>query len=305
MLGLFSAVVGAGLFVGLQCAQSKGEREVEDRSYGEIEKRLAPLATKLGKPQPGDWLFEHKEDGQSFNAYLASDPVRKSRRWHTLYLCLLGDFTLEQERIIDRTREYLEVFFDCPVKIHRKVDLADIPAKAKRVHRKWGDKQILSTYVLDAVLKPQRPDDALAYLAFTASDLFPEKKWNFVFGQASLSERTGVFSIYRNGDPAMDFELCLRRTLGTATHETGHMLSMQHCKVYDCSLNGSNNREESDSRPLHLCPTCLRKHCWNLRLEPVAYLKRLQKFCRKQGLADEAEWYRKAIAALKKDGNDD
>ena len=28
--------------------------------------KLAPLHTRLGKPQPGDWLAEHPETGQSY-----------------------------------------------------------------------------------------------------------------------------------------------------------------------------------------------------------------------------------------------
>jgi HSP20 family molecular chaperone IbpA len=59
----------------------------------------------------------------------------------------------------------------------------------------------LSTYLLYEVLEPDRPEDALAYLALTASDLWPGEGWNFVFGQANLRRRVGVWSLYRNGDP--------------------------------------------------------------------------------------------------------
>ena len=38
-------------------------------------------------------------------------------------------------------------------------------------------------------------------------------------GEANLPQHTGVWSIYRNGDPETDFRLCLSRTLGTASHE--------------------------------------------------------------------------------------
>ena len=61
---------------------------------------------------------------------------------------------------------------------------------------------MLSTYVLDDVLLPDRPRDALAYLAVTARDLWPGDGWNFVFGEANLRARFGVLSIYRNGHPA-------------------------------------------------------------------------------------------------------
>jgi hypothetical protein len=41
------------------------------------------------------------------------------------------------------------------------------------VHPDWGNAQILSTYVLDKVLKPGLPDDACVLLALTAADLWP------------------------------------------------------------------------------------------------------------------------------------
>ena len=171
------------------------------------------------------------------------------------------------------------------------------------MHSSWGDRQLLTSYILDHVLQPERSEQALAYLAFTASDLWSGENWNFVFGQASLRERTGVWSIYRFGDPARSkesYRRCLVRTLGTATHETGHIPTMQHCIVYECSMNGTNNLPEADTKPLHCCPVCLRKLCWNLQVEPVAYLGQLQAITQKLGLEDEAKWYGKAIGAMKK-----
>jgi hypothetical protein len=50
--------------------------------------------------------------------------------------------------------------------------------------------------------------------------------------------------------------------------------------------------------PLHPCPVCLRKLCWNLRVDPVAYLTKLKAFCRQNGLDPESRWYEKAVAAL-------
>ena len=156
---------------------------------------------------------------------------------------------------------------------------------------------MLTGYILHEVLEPERPADALAYLALTASDLWPGKGWNFVFGEANLRQRTGVWSIYRNGDPGEDFTVCLRRTLGTASHELCHVLTMHHCTAFRCLMNGSNHQEERDARPLHLCPVCLRKLCWNLQVEPVPYLMNLMAFCQQNGLDPESAWYERAMAA--------
>ena len=274
----------------------------KERTYAEIEAKLRPLATKLGKPQPGEWLAEHKENGQTFAQYLAAKPVRKSSELTTIYLCLLGEFTPEQQRVLELTQKYLELFYRSPVKIHREFALTDVPARARRKHPTLGMEQIQTGYVLNEVLLPTRPQDALAYIAFTSSDLYPDEKWNFVFGQASLRDRTGIWSIQRTGDPAASngaFRQCLRRTMHTASHETGHILTIQHCTAFACNMNGVNSLPEADQRPLHLCPVCLRKVLWNLQADPDAYLSALEQFCVEQKLDEEARWYAAARERLK------
>lgn len=268
--------------------------------YPDLEDRLRPLGEPLEPPRPGDWLAEHREKGQTFRQYLAANPVRRDRDLTTIYLCLIGNFDAAQQSIIDLTCEYLSLFFDCPVTVRYTVPISDIPAHAKRKHPEWGDRQLLSTYILDNLLLPDRPDDALAYLALTARDLWPGDGWNFVFGEAKLRDRVGVWSIYRNGHPAKGakaFRLCLRRTMMIAAHETGHILTMQHCIAHRCLMNGVNHQEERDSRPLNPCPVCLRKLCWNLQVEPEVYLRRLAEFCRAHGF-EEAELLERAAGLL-------
>jgi archaemetzincin len=271
------------------------------KSHPELEQKLRPLADPLPPPRPGDWLAEHPEPGQTFDEYLDARPVRKSDQLHTIYLCLVGDFTEAQRRILALTEDYLGIFFDCPVKVQRRVALASIPPRARRTHPSWGDPQVLTGYILHEILEPERPADALAYLALTDSDLWPGRGWNFVFGEANLWARVGVWSIYRNGDPSQGeaaFQLCLRRTLGTASHELGHILTMRHCIAFRCLMNGSNHQAERDGRLLHLCPVCLRKLCWNLQVEPVPYLAKLKVFCQQNGFGPERTWYERALAAL-------
>jgi archaemetzincin len=155
------------------------------------------------------------------------------------------------------------------------------------------------------VLKPRLPDDACAYIAFTTSDLWPGRGWNFVFGQASLRERVGVWSIYRFGDPEADdaaFRLCLKRTMKVGTHETGHMFSMLHCIAYRCNMNGSNHLAESDAQPVWLCPECMAKMCWMTRCDPVERYRKLVEFCKQEGLQEESAFYEKSVSTLEDDG---
>ena len=69
-------------------------------------------------------------------------------------------------------------------------------------------------------------------------DLYPKDDWNFVFGLASIRDRTGVFSFARydpaffekNGDMTEKEvkDLVLFRSIKVMTHEIGHMFGLLH-----------------------------------------------------------------------------
>jgi len=263
--------------------------------------KLRPLHKPMGKPGPGDWLAVHHEPGQTFAQYVASHPVGPTARRRVIYILPIGDFSAPQRKVVALTAEFIGLYYCLPVKVCRAMPLSVVPARARRVHPTWGVKQVLTTYILDEVLKPKLPADAVAYLAFTTSDLWPGPGWNFVFGQASLRERVGVWSIYRNGDPGAGpaaFRLCLLRTVKTAVHELGHMFSMQHCIAYQCCMNGSNHRAEADRRPLALCPECVAKVWWVTGCDPAERYRRLAAFCKTHGLESEAAFYQKSLEAI-------
>lgn len=294
-------IAGSVLFsTGTGCAGS-GPAGGELKLPAEFE-RLLPLHRKLGPPQPGDWLDRHQEPGQTYSEYVRGRPIKPTEKRGVIYVQPLGDFSRTQRKIIDLTAQFMGAYFELPVKVRPGTPLKVIPQKARRTHPVWGDKQILSTYVLDEVLRPRLPEDAAVYIAFTPSDLWPGEGWNFVFGQASLRQRVGVWSIYRNGDPdgsEAAFRLCLLRTIKTATHETGHMFSMMHCTLFECNMCGSNHRAESDRRPLALCPHCLAKLCHATGADPAGRFQKLIELCKKSGLRSSRESYQKSLAAIR------
>ena len=278
-----------------------GRRRIAVKDLESAMARLRPLHRKLGKPRPGDWLAHHKEPGQSFAAYRRSRPLVPDARRHTIYIQPLGTFDEARRRIVTLTADGVGRFFNLPVKVRDDLPLSLVPAKARRKHPTWGDKQVLTGYVLDEVLIPRLPEDAFAYIALTTSDLWPGEGWNFVFGQAYLRQRTGVWSLYRYGDPSAGEAArrrCLLRTLKTATHELGHMFSMLHCTAYECGMCGSNSLAESDRRPWAWCPECMGKLCWATRTDPVSRYRRLHAFCRAHGLAEQAAFYARSLKAL-------
>jgi archaemetzincin len=126
-----------------------------------------------------------------------------------------------------------------------------------------------------------------------------ESSWNFVFGQASLRERVGVYSFTRY-DPAFygqprgpDYEkTLLRRSCKVLVHETAHMFGLQHCIYFRCVLNGSNHLAESDARPMHVCPVDLRKLHHSVGFDVTMRYVTLVKFYDKANLNDERDWTR-------------
>jgi archaemetzincin len=261
--------------------------------------RLRDIMLKKLAPAPGDWLASHPEPGQTFDQYLAGNPNRPNRRRTKIYLQLIGEFSPKQEKLVDAAREYLGIHYGLPVELLPKIESAHIPAKARRVHPSWGVSQILTGYVTGQVLKPRRPDDAVAVLALTTSDLWPGEGWNFVFGEASLSERVGVWSLARFGDPDKDWAPVLRRTVQVAAHETGHMLGIEHCIAWQCGMNGSNNLLESDRAPLAFCSECELKVWWACNLAPIPRQEALLRFAGEHELKREADEARARLSALK------
>ena len=169
-----------------------------------------------------------------------------------------------------------------------------------RVNPETAKPQLLTDDIL-RLLKQRLPRNAYCLLGITLRDLYPEPSWNFVFGQALLADRVGVYSFARydprfNGEGASDrARIMLRRSCGVLAHETGHMFGIEHCIYFRCVMNGSNSLPEDDSKPLHLCPVDLRKLYESIKFDAVARYAHLRDFFREAGLDQEAHWIEKRL----------
>ncbi len=260
--------------------------------------KLVPLHKPMPLKQPGDWMSEHPEQPQSFWQYVQSGPVRPSPKRGVIYVLFLGDFSVEQRAAVESAQLFLAAFYQLPVKALSSVAANEIPWGARRKNPATGAPQLHTSWVLEQLLPPRRPDDAVALIALTAEDLYPDSAWNFVFGQASLTERVGVWSVNRFGDPVKEKPLFVTRTLKVAGHEVGHMFGLHHCSAHQCVMNGSNSLEESDAQPLELCPVCLRKLQWNMGFDVAERFRGLRDFHKVSGLESERAFIEKSLAAL-------
>jgi archaemetzincin len=255
---------------------------------------------KLGPPAPRSWRARFRERPQGFDAYVESDPVR-AQPGEVLALLPVGPFSERERAVLDRTAEFAAIWFGLPV---RTLDAAGLPEKGWHRERTWG-RQYETGWFLRRLLPERRPREAVSTFAVTMADLYPDDDWNYVFGEASLRDRVGVWSFARyfprfwgQEETADSDRQALRRALQVVVHEMGHAFGIEHCQVYACTMNGSNSLEESDSQPLRLCPPCLKKLQWNRGFDVVARYGKLRDFYRVNGLLPEAEWIEKRLEAI-------
>jgi archaemetzincin len=249
----------------------------------------------IAAPLPGEWLAAHREHGQSFEAFLKSGANRPDAARRVIYFLPIGQFTDMGSPSPAALREYAEAFFQMEVRVLPGYE-PGADEFLPRVNDFTTYPQIHSRHVM-AFLRKRLPADAYCLIGVTMTDLYPDAKWNFVFGQASLRERVGVFSFARY-DPVFfgmergaDYmKSMLRRSCHTLSHEITHMFGLWHCIYYKCVINGSNSLRESDEQPLHPCVVCLRKLHEATEFDVVKRYKELEAFYKKHDMSDEAEW---------------
>jgi archaemetzincin len=244
------------------------------------------------QPNPGEWLAQHEEGGQTLHDFIKSKPNRPNPRRDVIYLQPFGQWCEGRCPSLKALERYARSFFLRDVAILPSISLEEV-AVTERLNPHEGQRQLLTTDIL-RLLARRLPDDAFCLLGMSMIDLYPDPNWNFVFGQASLRNRVGVYSFARytaEGDP----KLTLRRSIKVMAHEIGHMYGMTHCTFFECGLNGSNHLEEADRRPIHLCPVCLRKIHWSSDIDPLERYYHLDEFYRSMGYREPADFVRERI----------
>ncbi len=298
----FVCFVGALFLVSCSASEDKPSSNTAREAKKEIQelraamKKVEPFFAPMGKPEAYDWLGSHTEPGQTFDEYLDSDPTKPTKERQKIYVLPLGTFTPQQKEIIATTAGYLAAFYDLSVEQMPRRELkAAFPNV--RQNRLLNTRQIKTGHILKDILPKILPADAAALIAFTNEDLYPDDSMNYVFGQASLENRVGVWSLKRLELKA-DRATFLLRTLKIAAHETGHMFSMRHCTKYECVMSGTNHIGETDRRTVDACPECTAKVCWLSDIDIVARYKKLAEFCRKNSLLKEAREFERKIKAV-------
>ncbi|XP_030064342.1 archaemetzincin-2 isoform X3 [Microcaecilia unicolor] len=257
---------------------SQGERRLLNEAFRPDSVLFQPISVH----SESDWIPSHPEPTQDFEQFY-QNPYRSTPS-------SFGDSRVTAEDYLHWLKSYCEAFYyGLAVKILQPIPVSSTSC-AFRVNEHTHNLQIHAEDLLK-FLKQMKPKDAFCIVGLTMIDLYPKESWNFVFGQASLTEGMGIFSFARYDSDfysrnykgrlkpgkkltAGDYSVfdgyytppvtstLLLRSCKTLTHELGHIFGLRHCQWLQCVMQGSNHLEESDRRPPELCPICLRKlHC--------------------------------------------
>ena len=288
-------------------AQEANDSEHLKRNvYSNVIEIEAQDFVRLSLPKPGEWLHQFPESGQSLEQYKAKDSkALLSSRRRMIVLQPLGTFSDEQRLLLESLKEYAQAFFQIPTRIAKPMELPDpststlarmLPLEQR--HNQY-DHQYEAIAVVNKLLLPKHPQDAVVYLGITMADLYAGDL-NYVFGFGSFENRCGVYSLARyypefwnEVTTEQTKLLTLRRSLKDLNHEASHVFGLKHCIFYDCTMNGSNSLDETDRSSIHECPICHEKLHWNLKFDPQKRFQALRDVYTKYGLLDEVAWLSK------------
>ena len=259
--------------------------------------------TRLDSAPLGSWRARFPdEEPMDFDEYVESDPVGADDERNVLAFQPVGDFPPEARAALDAAAEFTGAWFDLPVQTLDPVPLTDNPGWFRTrgdPSSKESVRQYRTGWFLNDLLPDRRPQDAVVLLGVTMADLYPGPDWNYVFGEAHLMRRVGVYSLARyypefwgqDRTPTAS-RRALLRTLKVVVHEAGHTFGLEHCVTWLCTMNGSNSLQETDAQPLLLCPDCLKKLAWNREFDVAKRYRRLAELLDRHGFPDEAAWHR-------------
>ncbi len=127
------------------------------------------------------------------------------------------------------------------------------PTQANAIRR-----QFFLTTVFNRLLAAYPGRNGLL-LGIMGSDIY-KTSHNFIFGDASETDRVAVVSTYRlspafYGEPEDDRRL-FDRTLKECVHALGHAFGLRHCYSARCAMYYSHSIYDTDAKLTYFCEAC-------------------------------------------------
>ena len=228
----------------------------------------------------------------------------------TMHLVCIGNFLPERSPGIEALRTFAEAFFGCSAQFLESIQEKEVSQRRRELG--YGEGSQLHTHdIRDLLVRIPKPANSFCVVAITMTDLYSSSpggiNWNFVYGQASLTDGVGVFSFARflpngmsqqAGLDAVGRKLLLKRSCKVVAHETAHILGLRHCTYHHCIMNGFHHLAEFDAAPMFMCPVCMRRFVHATKCAPMERYHALRAWYQEHGLEGECNWITDRIAEI-------
>jgi archaemetzincin len=237
--------------------------------------------------------------------YINSKPNKVDSTRKVIYLLPFGNMKPEVEKIIQGEVEYLKAFLQLEVKVldripydsirkitsiqTRMVQASDFEYYSKM---KGGTptltEQIQARSFIDAVMKKNKPKDAIAVLGITEHDIYSDPKGNFLFGISELKKGVGLVSTFRLIDYGPETKYNIRKVV---SKQIVNMFSISNVKDFKCVLNYHHNIDELYQGKFDLSPRALEKLRYAIGFDYSRRFEDLAKLWKQENNKAEAKYY--------------
>lgn len=254
-----------------------------------------------------------KDYDKSLTEFINSNPNTIDSNRKVVYLLPFGNMKPEVEKIIQEEVEYLKAFLQLEVKVldriaydsikkissiqTRMVPSSDFDYYSKM---KGGTptltEQIQATSFIDAVMKQNKPKDAVAVLGITEHDIY-NPKYNYLFGISGLKDGIGLVSTFRLIDYGKETKYNIRKVV---SKQIVNMFSISNVKDFKCVMNFHNSIEELYKGKFDLSPRALEKLRYAIGFDYSKRFYDLEKFWTKENHKTEVKYYKECLRRINK-----
>lgn len=274
--------------------ENKTENKLTDDTTGYSLKSIDDLHERLTL----------KDYDKSLIDFINSNPNKVDSIRKVVYLLPFGNMKPEVENLIQEEVEYLKAFLQLEVKVLDRIPYDSIKKMTSIQTRmvpnsdfdyyskmKGGTpnltEQIQATSFIDAVMKQNKPKDAVAVLGITEHDIY-NPKYNYLFGISELKDGVGLVSTFRLIDYGQETKYNIRKVV---SKQIVNMFSIPNVKDFKCVMNFHNNIEELYQGKFDLSPRALEKLKYAIGFDYSKRFDDLAKFWTKENNKVEAKYY--------------